>query len=92
MRRLRLAFGGNYGGAVKKAHILSEIARTASANGGVPLGEARSDRLRRPLNSNVRRTGPDKHDATSAETAPMLLASSLAGRYLLSCSQGYLNA
>lgn len=26
---------------MRKAHILSEIARTASANGGVPLGEAR---------------------------------------------------
>ncbi|HWQ68724.1 MAG TPA: GIY-YIG nuclease family protein [Patescibacteria group bacterium] len=26
---------------MKRAHILSEIARTASANGGVPLGEAR---------------------------------------------------
>jgi len=34
-------FGGKYESAVKKAHILSEIARTAAANGGVPLGEAR---------------------------------------------------
>jgi hypothetical protein len=26
---------------VRKAHILNEITRTAAANGGVPLGEAR---------------------------------------------------